>query len=459
MTSRRILITGLSTYWGGRLAQALEARPEVEAVIVVDRRPPKVELTRTEFVRVADTHSLIRRIVQAAEIDTVVDTRLVVDSIVTSPRLAHENNVIGTMNVLAACGGPDSPVRKVVFKSSGAFYGAEQDDPGFFTEAMGRKHPAHTPIERDIAEAERSVRDFAARNPQTTVTVLRFAQGLGPALRTAVSGLLDLPVVPMILGFDPRMQFVHEDDIAGCLEHAVRHDLDGAHNCAGDGVLALTEVASLLGKLPAPLLPPWGTGLAAAALSRAGVVRIPPELVNLLRFGRALDNRRMKATGYRFRYTTRETVLKLREHQHLAPLVRAGPPAYRYEEEVEEFLRWSPSVRTGSERGALGRPSAHQLGELRKVIAAVEAEGVQTNVAPGARVAPEAQAEAVAEAGAGAGTGGVGLADLPARQLIGVVPSLSHSELQALQAHEREHAGRRTVLAAIDAALERTEGA
>jgi UDP-glucose 4-epimerase len=260
--------------------------------------------------------------------------------------------------------------------------------------------------------------------------------------------------VPMILGFDPRMQFVHEDDIAGCLEHAVRHDLDGAHNCAGDGVLALTEVASLLGKLPAPLLPPWGTGLAAAALSRAGVAQIPPELVNLLRFGRALDNRRMKATGYRFRYTTRETVLKLREHQRLAPLMRAGPPAYRYEEEVEEFLRWSPSVRTSSERGALGRPTPQQLGELRKVIAAVEAEGVQTNVAPGERAAADAAATSPET-----GTAGVGLADLPARQLIGVVPSLSRSELEALLAHEREHAGRRSVLAAIDAALDRKEGA
>src|SRR6185503_2909642 len=101
MSSKRILITGLSTYWGGRLAQALERDPAVEAIIGVDRRPPKVELHRTEYVRVTDSHSLIRRIVEAAEIDTVVDTRLVVDSIVTSQRLAHENNVIGTMNVLA----------------------------------------------------------------------------------------------------------------------------------------------------------------------------------------------------------------------------------------------------------------------------------------------------------------------------------------------------------------------
>ena len=77
--SRRILLTGLSTYWGGRLAQELEQDPEVEAIIGIDRTPPKVELERTEFVRVADAHSLIRRIVDAPEIDTLVDTRLVVD--------------------------------------------------------------------------------------------------------------------------------------------------------------------------------------------------------------------------------------------------------------------------------------------------------------------------------------------------------------------------------------------
>src|SRR5687768_10347690 len=107
----RLLITGLSTYWGGRLAQALEQDPEVEAIIGIDRRPPKVALERTEFVQVADAHSLIRRIVQAAEIDTVVDTRLVVDSTVTSPKRAHENNVIGTTNILAACGGDDTCVK------------------------------------------------------------------------------------------------------------------------------------------------------------------------------------------------------------------------------------------------------------------------------------------------------------------------------------------------------------
>jgi UDP-glucose 4-epimerase len=438
MPSRRVLITGLSTYWGGRLAQALERDEGVEAIIGVDRTPPKVELQRTEYVRVADSHSLIRRIVEAAEIDTVVDTRLVTDSIVTSARRAHENNVIGTMNVLAACGGASSPVRKVVFKSSAHYYGAEQDDPAFFVETMRRPHPPRTAIERDIGEAEAAVREFAEQHPRVCVTVLRFANGLGPDLRTSHTDLLGLPVVPTILGFDPRYQFIHEDDIAGCLEHVVRHDLDGAFNCAADGVLALSEVISLLGKGIAPVLPPWGTGLAAAVLRRLGL-RIPPEMLNQMRFGRGLDNRRLKATGYRYRYTTRETVIALRAHQRLSRLLAAAQPSYRYEEEVEEFLRWSPSVRQNAGLPG-GRPSPRQLAELTKVIAAIEERGGRVNSAPPPRP-PVAG----------------GYDDLRADELIALLPSLEAPALEALRAHEAAGPARRTVLGAIDRMLTRQD--
>src|ERR671925_938741 len=201
--SKRVLITGISRYWGGRLAQALEAFPEVEAVVGVDNEEPQVELERTEYVKVGAQHALLRRVVEAAEIDTVVDTRLVTDSARTSPGKAHENNVIGTMNILAACSGADSPVRKVVFKSSTHFYGCEQDDPAFFDETMDRPHPPRTPIERDIVEAEASLSEFAEKNPDVSVTTLRFANVLGPNVHTSHKDFLSLPVVPMILGFDP----------------------------------------------------------------------------------------------------------------------------------------------------------------------------------------------------------------------------------------------------------------
>jgi UDP-glucose 4-epimerase len=341
---RRILVTGLSTYWGGRLAQALEQNPDVEAIVGVDSQDPTRELARTEFVRVSNQHALIRRIVRAAEIDTVIDTRLVVDSAVTSPRLAHENNVIGTLNILAACSSPDSPVRKLVFKSSSHYYGTGQDDPAFFTEDMRRTHAPRTPLKRDIVEAETAVEDFRDKNPDVTVTRLRFCNVLGPDIMTSHARLLSLPAVPMIAGFDPRYQFIHVDDVVGALEFAVEHDVPGVYNVAPDGVLALSEVIGILGRHPLPVLPPWGTATAASLLRRAGI-NLPPEMLLQLRYGRGLDNRRMKAAGFSYRCTTRETVQAFAEHLRLRSVLKGVQEPYRYEKEVEDFLRWSPSVR------------------------------------------------------------------------------------------------------------------
>jgi UDP-glucose 4-epimerase len=341
---RRILLTGLSTYWGGRLAQTLEQNPSVEAIVGVDSEDPTRELARTEFVRVSNQHALIRKIVRAAEIDTVIDTRLVVDSVVTSPRLAHENNVIGTLNILAACSSPDSPVRKLVFKSSAHYYGTGRDDPAFFTEDMRRGHAPRTALKRDIVDAETAVEDFRDKNPDVTVTRLRFCNVLGPDIETSHARLLSLPAVPMIAGFDPRYQFVHADDVVAALEFAVEHDLPGVYNVAPDGVLALSEVIGLLGKRPLPVLPPWGTGTAASVLRRLGL-QLPPEMILQLRYGRGLDNRRLKAAGFSYRYTTRETVQRFAEHLRLQSVQKGVQEPYRYEKEVEDFLRWSPSVR------------------------------------------------------------------------------------------------------------------
>ncbi|MFN8114306.1 MAG: NAD-dependent epimerase/dehydratase family protein, partial [Solirubrobacterales bacterium] len=288
---RRVLITGLSSYWGGRLAQALESFAEVEAIVGVDSRDPTRELERTEFVKVSNQHGLIQRIVRAARIDTVIDARLVVDSITTSRQRAHESNVIGTMNLLAACAGEGSPVRKFIFKSSGHVYGSAQNDPAFFTETIGRSQPAGSPIERDVVEAEASVIDFAHKQKNVDVTVLRCANVLGPDVNTSFAKMFSLPLVPMVAGFDPRLQFVHEDDVVHALEHAAVNRLPGLFNVAADGVLALSEIIGLLGKRPLPVLPPWGAGLFSAPLRALGV-QIPPEMQSMMRFGRGIDNRR-----------------------------------------------------------------------------------------------------------------------------------------------------------------------
>jgi UDP-glucose 4-epimerase len=342
--SKRVLVTGLSSYWGGRLAQALESFEQIEAIIGVDSAAPTLELERTEFVQVENQHSLLARIVRAAEIDTVIDARLIVNSVAAPPRDTHENNVIGTMNILAACSGADSPVRKFIFKSSTHWYGAHQDDPAFFTERMRRTHPPASSLERDIVEAEQAVGDFAAKTPEATVTVLRFANVLGPDVQTAFTRMFALPMVPVILGFDPRLQFVHEDDVVHALEHATLTDIPGVYNVAADGVLALSEAIGLLGKRALPILPPFGAGVVVGPLRRLGL-RIPDEMLDLLRFGRGVDNREYKARGFEYGFTSRETVVRLGEHVRLAPVLSGREDAYTYERAVEDFLRWSPHVR------------------------------------------------------------------------------------------------------------------
>lgn len=339
---RRVLITGIATFWGGRLAQALEADPSVELVLGLGVLEPVVELERTEYVRADESYSILARLVRATEVDTIVHTHLIVDPTqTTSPRL-HEINVIGTMNLVAAASATGSTVREVIVKSSTMVYGSSAHDPMWFDEETPRSYPARTRVERTIEEAEAYVRDFAADNPHVNVTVLRCSKVLGDDIVTPISRALTAPAVPAIAGFDPLFQFVHEDDVVGAILFALRHQPAGIFNVAGDGVLPWSEVASICGRRLLPL-PPYGTELAAAALRRAGL-DLPTELLTLLRYGRGVDNSRLQDRGFRYGHTTAGTVRSFAEASRLKRVVGEVSPGYRYQRDVEQFFRHSPAV-------------------------------------------------------------------------------------------------------------------
>ena len=283
---------------------------------------------------------------------------------------------------------------------------------------------------------------------------------LGPDVKTSLRGLAELPFVPAILGFDPRLQLVHEDDVANALFHATEHDLPGVFNVAADGVLALSEIAGLLGKPFLPFLPPYGTGLALTPLRRLGV-RVPPELMNLLRFGRGVDNRKLKATGFEYRYTTREAVLKLGEHLRLSPILKGAGEPYRYEREVEEFLRWSPSVQ-GSE-SPLMKLSPAEIAELQKLL-----EGIASMQMPEQRPEPPAPEPAAAPSEPEPvqepepALPALELDDyneLESEEIIALLGSMERIELEALRQLESEARARPSVLHAIDSVLARAPAA
>ena len=340
---RRVLITGLGTFWGGRVAQALEGDDDVEMIIGLDIEEPKVELQRTEYVRADQSYSILSRIVKATQVDTVLHMFLVVDSTHMSGRKLHEINVIGTMNLLAAAGAPGSSVRSLIVKSSTLVYGSTYEDPVWFTEEMTRTKPPRTRVERSLVEVEGYLRDFAEDNPHVNVCLLRFSNVLGTDIVTPISKLLSMPMTPCIFGFDPQLQFVEEDDVVRSIEYVLQHDVAGIYNVAGDGRVPWSEAATICGKRLVPL-PPVLTGVAAAPLARFNLVDLPPEILDLLRYGRGVDNRRMKEHGFNYRYTSAGAVQSFARASRLRATVGDAKPGYRYERDVENFFRHSPAV-------------------------------------------------------------------------------------------------------------------
>ncbi len=339
---RRILVTGLGTFWGGRVAQQLEAEDDVDVIVGLDRDGPKIPLERTEYVRSDEEYSILERIVRAAKIDTIVHTFLVVDSTQMAARRMHEINVIGTMNLFAAATAASSTVRNVVVKSSALVYGSDPRDPVWFTEDTGRSSPPRTRVERNLVEVDSYVRDFAIDNPHVTVSLLRFSNVIGPTIVTPLTKALQLPLVPSILGFDPRFQLVHEDDVIRTIIHVLDNGIPGIFNVTGDGLLPWSEIAAICDKKTVPM-PPFGTGLAALPLRRLGV-DLPDELLSLLRYGRGVDNSRLKATGFAYDYTSAGAVAAFNEAVRLRNVVGDDRRAYRYERDVEQFFRHSPAV-------------------------------------------------------------------------------------------------------------------
>lgn len=339
---RRILVTGLGTFWGGRVAQQLESADDIDVIVGLDRTPPSIPLERTEYVRCEEDYSILARIVKAARIDTIVHTFLVVDSTQMPSRRMHEINVIGTMNLFAAAAAASSTVRNIVVKSSALVYGSDPRDPVWFGETTRRSSSPRTRVERNLIEVDSYIRDFAIDNPHVAVSALRFSNVIGPTIVTPLTKALQLPAVPSIMGFDPRFQLVHEDDVIRSMIHVLDGGISGIFNVTGDGLLPWSEIARICGKRTIPM-PPVATNLAAAPLRRLGV-DLPDELLNLLRFGRGVDNSKLKSTGFTYVHTSAGAVHAYAEALRLRSTVGSTQRVYRYQRDVEQFFRHSPAV-------------------------------------------------------------------------------------------------------------------
>ena len=301
---RVLLVTGVSRDLGRRFARAAAHHPDVERVIGVDVAPPRGDIGKVGFVRADIRNPVIAKVIAKEEVDTVVHLSVIATPGTTGGRSTmKELNVIGTMQLLAACQTAPS-LRQVVVKSTTQVYGASSRDPAMFTESMEPRRTPSSGYARDVADIESYVRGFARRRPDIAVTVLRCANVLGPSVVSPIAAHFRRSVVPNVLGFDPRLQFLHEQDLYGVLEHAVRTGVPGTFNVAGDGVLTHSQVARRLQRMTVPIPEPM------FGLARFGGGEYPAELRALLTYGRGVDTTRMRSMlGFEPRYTTEETVV------------------------------------------------------------------------------------------------------------------------------------------------------
>lgn len=337
MAGKRILITGISRFLGGRLAQRLEQDPGVEAIIGVDLEEPAVELGRTEFVRADIRNPLIVKVLQATEVDTVVHASVIATPAAVGGRSAmKEINVIGTMQLFAACQKAES-LRKVVMKSTTAVYGSEATDPAVFSEDMSPRSQPRTGYAKDAVEVEEYARAFGRRRPDVALTILRFANFIGPMIDTPLTRYFSLPVVPTALGFDPRLQFLHEQDAIEILYRAAVEDHPGIYNASGDGIIYMSKAVRMAGKVALPVLVPV-MGLVAAAVRQTGLVDFSSDQIKFLLYGRVADVDRLKKDfGYTPEFTTEEAFEDFIAKRKLAKIF-SNEQAAQWERDLYEFL-------------------------------------------------------------------------------------------------------------------------
>jgi UDP-glucose 4-epimerase len=329
----RVVITGVSSRWGTELARRLERDPSIEYVAGIDTVRPALPLERTDFIEADIRGPLLSRLLPATGADAVVHCGILWYPEPGKPeRSLHEINVIGTLQLLAACERTETLTR-IVVRGSAAIYGCEAAAPSFFTEDLAGRMPLRSRFQRDVSELEQYFDNFARRHPAVACCMLRYQPELGADLDVPIARYLTLPVVPVQMGFDPRLQLLHSDDATAALEAALRSDVRGPVNVAPTGAVSLSRMLRL-GRRPALPIPHPLFGPALARLgSRLGAGPLYGDGVRLMRFGRGVDNRRLREeVGFEPAFDAEGTVLDFVERtaaRRIGPRLHPGALAGR----------------------------------------------------------------------------------------------------------------------------------
>ncbi|CAJ1508859.1 SDR family oxidoreductase [[Mycobacterium] burgundiense] len=320
-----VLVTGACRFLGGFLTARLAANPAVERVIAVDAITPSKDLLRrmgrAEFVRADIRNPFIAKVIRNGDVDTVVHAAAASYAPRSGGRATlKELNVMGAMQLFAACQKAPT-VRAVVLKSTSEVYGSSAFDPVMFTEDSSGRRPLGAGFARDSMDIEGYARGLGRRRPDISVSILRLANMIGPAMDTQLSRYLAGPVVPTTVGRDARLQLLHEQDALGALERATIAGRAGTFNIGADGIIMMSQAVRRAGRVALPL-PSFGVRIVDSLLKAAGGSEINRDQLRYMTYGRVMDTTRMRSElGYEPKWTTLEAFDDYVRGRGLTPII------------------------------------------------------------------------------------------------------------------------------------------
>ena len=330
---RTVLLTGTSGFVGSQLLRRLKTDDRCDRLIAIDMQLPPFKHPKVTFHKIDLTYpsadEMLIDIFEEEKPDIVVHTGFYQKPI-EDTTYAHEVNSVGTMHILSACA--EVPVRKIVVSSRTLVYGAYYDNPHYMSEDhMPRPHMEYE-FQLDKCEVERQLLRFWKEHPEMLVTVLRHCSILGPTVDNCWSHYLTMPVCPTVLGYNPLIQFIAEDDVIDAFSLAIDGDFPGVFNIVGRRAIPLNKVLRLANKPRLPMIYMLGENLFRGLwISKLGP--FPPEHLSFLRYHCLADGSRAKEImGFEAKKTAWEA---LEEFLEAGRLGRVGRPV-DWDEDLEE---------------------------------------------------------------------------------------------------------------------------
>ena len=252
---RRVAVTGASGYLGRLLVSRLAQCEGVELILGIDIRPMPIELPPNVMFIERDITAGIADALTECRIEALAHLAFVIRPDRNAER-ARKVNVDGAASVLDGCA--ESGVRHALYMSSATVYGAHADNPMMMTEEAPLRPARGFQYAEAKLEAEGMLAEFGASHPDVGVCILRACPVLGAGADNFVARNFARRLLVAAAGYDPPMQFLHQDDAAEIMARCLLNGVAGTYNVGGRGAVRMSEMARVSGQrlmqLPAPLL-------------------------------------------------------------------------------------------------------------------------------------------------------------------------------------------------------------